>query len=452
MLTSVSVRNRLGKNHNINIRNTSTGGVSCLPVLKGVASIAAQIILTGREAILAEGQGFEIVFSKNDGVPVLSLHRRTALGALRVASLRVHKHSLLYTHTAHDYEVFGLERLGTHLVCRSHAFENTACRPLSILSRAMLDLQLQFAKSTPVNMAKLQNLGNVMPKCHNCGNVMMFTVQTTEPGICCSTNSKLLTPGSTSAHADNHCLAGDCESCQDENNKCICCGFDFNESQQHIPHFSTHSCCGMEKYKALYMFNSNLISRLSSICPELGVENARGLCLNLVLAHGMRVDKAGVLLVETLQEATIAPEALQRIQAVLSDKPCTTLQYRDVLGEKKTVMVYQGPADICAFVVFSAHGSPMLVGAVDPTPVRGARLPFTKLREAVGEMMFLHKESTDDPTLRSCRHSLKIACYEKYANNLEPESRSILYALCNEGSPGFYGLASEMVYNENSCI
>ena len=110
------------------------------------------------------------------------------------------------------------------------------------------------------------------------------------------------------------------------------------------------------------------------------------------------------------------------------------------------MQVFACPADLCAYALFSAHDSPVLVGARDAEPTRGPPMPFSKLREAAGEMAFLHHEGTENKSLRACRHALKSACYDKYAAGLTPEDRCILLALCNEESAGFYGLASEMVY------
>jgi len=93
---------------------------------RGVATIASQILESGHEAILAEGAGFEVVFAQHNGVPLLSLHVHTKLGTQRVATLRIHKHTLLHSQTAADYKVVGLEKLGAHLVSRGHVFEGAS--------------------------------------------------------------------------------------------------------------------------------------------------------------------------------------------------------------------------------------------------------------------------------------------------------------------------------------
>jgi hypothetical protein len=449
MLTRVSVQNRLGKTHNITIKCLVSGHVSCLPVPRGVASIASQILASGHEAILAEGAGFEVVFAKHNGVPLLSLHRHTKLGAQRVATLRVHKHTLLYSHTAVDYKVVGLERLGAHLVSRSHVFEKGASEPLSVSTRLISDLELQFANSSPANVRMLHSIGTVVLKCHHCQGPIE-TRNVLEPCTCCATNKETLCVACTGAGPHHECKNTGDSIVLGSGGVCSCCGNALPEAGVDQTQFTVHTCCGVDKYKSLFMYNSNVVSRLSSLQPDLGVAHARGVCLNLVLAHGMRGAPEAVLLAETLQQAPVTEATGNTLRAVRSQKPCTTLQYRDSSGQKQTVLMYKGPEEVCAYVLFSAHDTPVLVGATGLEPLKGRPMPFSKLREAVGEMVFLHHESSTNRALRGCRYALKAACFTKYAGGLEPENRSILLALCNEDSPGFYGLASEMVYAADS--
>jgi len=97
---------------------------------------------------------------------------------------------------------------------------------------------------------------------------------------------------------------------------------------------------GAEIYKSFFMFNSVMISRLTLLYLREQLAFARGVCVNMAVAHRMLADAGSLVYAETLMAGPIDCEDMAGLTALWQTMPCCCVQYRRRDGPKQTVQVY----------------------------------------------------------------------------------------------------------------
>lgn len=414
MLTHVRVKNQLTAEKTVSVVNIANGSTTCLRLPVGVLSIASQETGIDREASVGVGNGMEVLFTNTQPYPRLSMmcHNAQSATALQHIDVRAHAFDASYKNPA--YEVQGLAGLALHLIRRRHCFDGLARRPLP--------------------------LGDLSP-------------MASEPRI---RGMGLKFPAGTGA-SNLRNLGTLCENKTPAANTCI--------------------AAGMSKYTSFFMFNSNMISRLTAHFPKHNLPHARGVCLNMALATHMSADEGTVVVAETLTQAAVAPELYNSLLALRAERPCSSVVCRSPEGNFRR-SVYDAHNLGLGFAMFSKADVPVVVGLVGDVERwrpcmpcmsiegdwrKGSLLPperpeppvlATALSAgavAAADMLFVHAV-TSSGELASVRHTLKNACYEKHAAQLDNDERAVLLTLCREDSAGVFAMGAELVFVNSDVI
>jgi len=392
MLHNVSMRNRMTTHKHVTVLNRQTEQTAALTVPSGMLSIAGQVLGGNRSATLAESSGFEIAYADVEGMPSIQLLRHTAMGDQHICSVSVQDGLIRSTHTDPMFVVSGLSALAAHIVSRGHSFVPRSIAPMPSACSAdpatvgdrIRAMQLEFAGAPEQAKTQLATLGTI-------------------------------------CQADAPPLEASCVY------------------------------TGADKYKSFFMFNSRLVSRLSSLFERETLCFARGVCLNMALGHHMLADEGCVVHAETLSQGAVASEVMAGLTAARGGEPCCCLQYLRSGGGKQSVLVYDISEQVAGvtarYVMFSEHGSPVVVSHADAKPVPPAKPPppmaYSAFRVAVRDMLFLHGASGPRSEFAQCRHALKNASFQQHAPGLSATQRAKLYVLSRQDSPGVYGMACE---------
>ena len=386
MLRNVSLCSLLPAVSFVTILNTASAETSVLCIPRGMLSVAGQVLGSQCSAVLAEQDGYEVVYTAGSAETRLEVNRRTRLGAQQVCSLTVA--GLLQKPTHHDsrFTVTGLSALGAHILGRRHSFPAQCVRPLQVPSyrddeacaTRVRDMQLVISERDAGDKALLHTLGSV---------------------------HRLATPQPECTYT------------------------------------------GAEVYRSFFMFNSSMVSRLTSLYPGEPLAFARGVCVNMAVAHRMQGDAGSLVYAETLMAGPVDGEDMAGLAALRHATPCCCVQYRRRDGPKQTVQVY-AVAGQCAklaprYVMFSEHGTPIVLGVRDQTPLPAGLATYSPYRVAVRNMLFLHGASEPSRPLHRCRHALKNACFAQHAGGVSEAERAQLYAMSRDDSPLVYSMACE---------
>jgi len=388
MMRNVSLSSRLPAASFVTILNTASARTSVLCIPRGMLSVAGQVLLSQGSAVLAEQDGYEVVYTAGGADTRLEVNRRTLLGVQQVCSLTVVGLLQKPTHYDSQFAVTGLAALGTHILSRRHSFPSQCVRPLQLAAYAdeeacvsrVREMQLVISESDAGDKAQLQTLGSVQP------------LATPQPERLCTYT-------------------------------------------------------GAEVYKSFFMFNSSMVSRLTSLYPGESLAFARGVCVNMAVAHRMLGDAGSLVYAETLTAGPVDGEDMARLTALRHSAPCCCVQYRRRDGPKQTVQVY-AVAGQCAglapsYVMFSEHGTPIVLGVREQTPLASGPATYSPYRAAVRNMLFLHGASDPSRPLHRCRHALKNACFAQHAGGVSESERAQLYAMSRDDSPLIYSMACE---------
>jgi len=388
MLRNVSLCSLLPAASFVTILNTATAETSVVCIPRGMLSVAGQVLGSQCSAVLAEQDSYEVVYTAGGADTRLELNRRTRLGTQQVCSLTVLGLLQKPTHYDSMFTVTGLSALGTHIVGRRHSFPAQCLRPLQVppygddeaCTTRVRDLQLVISARDAGDKALLQTLGS------------MQAHATPQPEEQCTYT-------------------------------------------------------GAEVYKSFFMFNSSMVSRLTSLYPGKPLAFARGVCVNMAVAHRMQADAGSLVYAETLVAGPVDGEDMAALTALRLSTPCCCVQYRRRDGPKQTVQVY-AVAGQCAklaprYVMFSEHGTPIVIGVREQTPLASGPATYSPYRAAVRNMLFLHGASEPSLPLHRCRHALKNACFAQHAGGVSEAERAQLYAMSRDDSPLVYSMACE---------
>ena len=204
---------------------------------------------------------------------------------------------------------------------------------------------------------------------------------------------------------------------------------------------------GSETYKSFYFFNSMMVSRLSSAYPVEDLAFARGVCLNLAMAHHMEAGPGALVYAETLAAGPADAEGLAALRTAREAPPVCSVQYMRRDGPKQTALVYAAGSELARlgarYVMFSQHDPPVVVGLLAQPALPAGPAEYSRFRVAVREMLSLHGLSSTISPLRPCRHALKNASFAKNEAGLSAEQRAQLFRLSRDDSPGVYAMACE---------
>jgi len=388
MMRNVSLCSLLPAESFVSILNRATGETTVLCIRRGMLSVAGQVLRSQSSAVLAELEGYEVVYTAGGADTRLEVNRRTRLGTQQVCALTVVGLLQKPTHYDSMFTVTGLSALGTHILSRRHSFSSQSVRPLQVplcgdeqaCVARVREMELVVSETDAGDKALLQTLGSVQP------------LAAPQPERLC-----------------------------------------------------TYS--GAEVYKSFFMFNSSMVSRLTSLYPGQPLACARGVCVNMAVAHRMLADAGSLVYAETLMAGPIDGEDMAALTALRQTAPCCCVQYRRRDGPKQTVLVY-AVAGQCAklapsYVMFSEHGTPIVVGVREQTPLASGLATYSPYRAAVRNMLFLHAASDPALPLHSCRHALKNACFAQHAGAVSDPERAQLYAMSRDDSPLIYSMACE---------
>jgi len=132
---------------------------------------------------------------------------------------------------------------------------------------------------------------------------------------------------------------------------------------------------GVEKFTAFYMFNANLVSRLSAHFAGRSLQYARGVCANMALGATMQAtDPGSVVRAETLTAAAVSASTLKALRALRTGRPCSTVCWLGAGGESRhRHSVYDAQSLDMGFVMFARGGTPVVVGLpLAPAPAAAA--------------------------------------------------------------------------------
>lgn len=396
MLSHVHIKNMMPTQKTVCVVDTMTGARTSVSTAAGVLSVAKQVTSVDRECSLAHNAGIELVFANTAPHPRVSVMRHTALGIQPVQHIDIHTHTYEVVHCDHTRSVEGLEGAVKHLMCKGHRFVGPASPlPFAMPSHSSDECRqhiramcLHFPhRSTPARGAERQKTARLEVLLRALGE---FTE----------------TPSAPVAH-------------------------------------TTHAV-GLEKYRSFFMFNNNMISRLTATHT---LSYARGICLNLAFAAHMYAGEDNVVQAETLTQASVSVAFLQSLRALRQCKPCAFVDFArpdagtDEKPERRAV--YDASTLNLSFVMFSGQGTPVVVGG-DWVAGDGQPAPSATSR-ATADMLYLHAATASD-TMYPLRLTLKHACYEKHASLLNAQTRAVLRVLSREDSPGIYSMAANAMF------
>lgn len=413
MLTHVRVKNLLTAEKSVTVLHLASGAATSLRLPAGVLRIASQDTALGREASVGVHNGMEVLFTNSQPHPRVSVLRHHALGASALQHVDVRPHLFDVSTVDAAYAVKGLPDLALHLMRRQHCFDGLARRPLPLG-----DL------SPAASVQRIQEMRLAFP-----------------------------------ANADAAALSGLGAVCR----------------QQAGPANSTVAA-GVAKYTAFFMFNANMISRLTALFPAHDLGHARGVCLNMALATHMSADSNTVVQAETLTQAPVPPALYTALQALRAGRPCAAVVCRGAQGKYRR-SVYDAQELGLGFAMFSKAGAPVVVGLAGGVERWRPCMPSNSVPHAGGvdgdwrhdkaqrppprptppvsthalsagaatDMLVAHAASAEG-ALAPLRYALKNACYAKHAARLGADERAVLLALSRENSPGVFAMAAELVF------
>lgn len=373
----------------VSLCHIQSGVSEQLNTAAGVLSIAKQVTSLGRESSIAEKNGVEIVFANSCPHPRVSLVRNTALGPLVVQHIDVHPHAFTLHHNDPAYAVTGMAALAVHLIRRQHIFDGSSRHPLPIPLRAS-----HWIECAPIAQSHTRDW--------------------------------------RAPAGDWRAAAGDWRA--QTKSACI------------APGEPCRVVAGIDKYTAFFMFNCNMVSRLTAYFTSSGLSHARGVCLNMALAGNMHADPACVVCAETLTQAGISTENLQALKTLRSSRPCGAVQCRGEGDIRFRRSVYNAGGLGMGFVMFANGGTPVVVGlgaAALPAGVGPAPTPRVDSLEAMAVDVLLRHAETPDTV---ARRESKRKYYDTHAARLGAEQRAVLLALCEEDSAGVFGMAAELAF------